>query len=84
MTLTLSNGTLTVKQDMAGGRFSQPGTGKKKGQRPDCPIQARISASDPADITNRSAGYRRYWSIDWKAANRWSEKAASPARYCRR
>jgi hypothetical protein len=31
MTLTLSNGTLTVKQDMAGGQFSQSGTGKKKG-----------------------------------------------------
>ncbi|HQZ40978.1 MAG TPA: hypothetical protein PLH72_18280 [Vicinamibacterales bacterium] len=31
MTLTLSNGSLTVKQDMAGGQFSQTGTGKKKG-----------------------------------------------------
>jgi hypothetical protein len=31
MTLTLKDGTLTVKQDMAGGQFSQSGTGKKKG-----------------------------------------------------
>jgi len=31
MTLTLKDGTLTVKQDMAGGQFSQTGTGKKKG-----------------------------------------------------
>ena len=31
MTLTLKDGTLTVKQDFAGGRFSQSGTGKKKG-----------------------------------------------------
>jgi hypothetical protein len=31
MTLTLKDGTLTVKQDMAGGQFSQAGTGKKKG-----------------------------------------------------
>ena len=31
MTLTLKDGTLTVKQDFAGGRFSQTGTGKKKG-----------------------------------------------------
>ncbi|MDP2389444.1 MAG: hypothetical protein Q8N52_03875 [Acidobacteriota bacterium] len=31
MTLTLTDGTLTVKQDMAGGQFSQAGTGKKKG-----------------------------------------------------
>lgn len=30
MTLTLKDGTLTVKQDMAGGQFSQTGTGKKK------------------------------------------------------
>lgn len=30
MTLTLANGALTVKQDMAGGQFSQSGTGKKK------------------------------------------------------
>ena len=30
-TLTLKDGTLTVKQDFAGGRFSQTGTGKKKG-----------------------------------------------------
>ena len=29
MTLTLKDGTLTVKQDFAGGRFSQTGTGKK-------------------------------------------------------
>ena len=31
MTLTLKDGTLTVKQDFAGGQFSQSGTGKKKG-----------------------------------------------------
>ena len=31
MTLTLKDGMLTVKQDMAGGQFSQSGTGKKKG-----------------------------------------------------
>lgn len=31
MTLTLKDGTLTVKQDFAGGRFSQTGIGKKKG-----------------------------------------------------
>jgi hypothetical protein len=31
MTLTLKDGALTVKQDMAGGQFSQNGTGKKKG-----------------------------------------------------
>jgi hypothetical protein len=31
MTLTLKDGTLTVKQDFAGGRFSQTGTGKRKG-----------------------------------------------------
>ena len=31
MTLTPKDGTLTVKQDMAGGQFSQSGTGKKKG-----------------------------------------------------
>jgi hypothetical protein len=32
MTLSLQkDGTLTVKQDMAGGQFSQSGTGKKKG-----------------------------------------------------
>jgi hypothetical protein len=30
MTLTLKDGTLTVKQDFAGGRFSQAGTGRKK------------------------------------------------------
>ncbi|MEX2273265.1 MAG: hypothetical protein WD690_17470 [Vicinamibacterales bacterium] len=30
MTLTLKDGALTVKQDFAGGRFSQTGTGKKK------------------------------------------------------
>jgi hypothetical protein len=32
MTLTLKDGALTVKQDMAGGQFSQTGTGKKKGE----------------------------------------------------
>ena len=31
MTLTLKDGALTVKQDMANGQFSQSGTGKKKG-----------------------------------------------------
>lgn len=31
MTLTLKDGALIVKQDMAGGQFSQAGTGKKKG-----------------------------------------------------
>jgi hypothetical protein len=31
MTLTLKDGALSVKQDMAGGQFSQTGTGKKKG-----------------------------------------------------
>lgn len=31
MTLTLKDGALTVKQDLAGGQFSQNGTGKKKG-----------------------------------------------------
>jgi hypothetical protein len=31
MTLTLKDGTLTVKQDFAGGKFSQTGTGKRKG-----------------------------------------------------
>ena len=31
MTLTLKDGALVVKQDMAGGQFSQAGTGKKKG-----------------------------------------------------
>lgn len=31
MTLTLKDGTLTVKQDFAGGQFSSTGTGKKKG-----------------------------------------------------
>jgi hypothetical protein len=31
MTLTLKDGTLTVKQDFAGGRFSQTGIGKRKG-----------------------------------------------------
>jgi hypothetical protein len=31
MTLTLKDGALVVKQDMAGGQFSQSGTGKKKG-----------------------------------------------------
>ena len=31
MTLTMKDGALTVKQDMAGGQFSQSGTGKKKG-----------------------------------------------------
>jgi len=31
MTLTLKDGALTVKQDIAGGQFSQSGTGKKKG-----------------------------------------------------
>ena len=31
MTLTLKDGTLTVKQDMAGGQFTSAGTGKKKG-----------------------------------------------------
>jgi hypothetical protein len=31
MTLTLKDGALTVKQDIAGGQFTQSGTGKKKG-----------------------------------------------------
>ena len=31
MTLTLKDGALTVKQDLAGGQFSQTGTGKRKG-----------------------------------------------------
>ena len=31
MTLTLKDGTLTVKQDFAGGQFTSSGTGKKKG-----------------------------------------------------
>ena len=31
MTLTLKDGALVVKQDMAGGQFSSSGTGKKKG-----------------------------------------------------
>lgn len=31
MTLTMKDGGLVVKQDMAGGQFSQAGTGKKKG-----------------------------------------------------
>ena len=31
MTLTLKDGVLSVKQDMAGGQFSTSGTGKKKG-----------------------------------------------------
>ncbi len=31
MTLTLKDGALTVKQDMAGGQFTSSGTGKKKG-----------------------------------------------------
>jgi hypothetical protein len=31
MTLTMKDGALTVKQDMAGGQFTQNGTGKKKG-----------------------------------------------------
>lgn len=31
MTVTLKDGALVVKQDMAGGQFSQTGTGKKKG-----------------------------------------------------
>lgn len=31
MTLTMKDGALAVKQDMAGGQFSQTGTGKKKG-----------------------------------------------------
>ena len=31
MTLTLKDGALTVKQDFAGGQFSQNGTGKRKG-----------------------------------------------------
>lgn len=31
MTLTLKGGELSVKQEMAGGQFSQTGTGKKKG-----------------------------------------------------
>jgi hypothetical protein len=30
MTLTLKDGALTVKQDFAGGQFSQTGTGKRK------------------------------------------------------
>ena len=31
MTLTLKDGALAVKQDMAGGQFTSSGTGKKKG-----------------------------------------------------
>ena len=31
MTLTLKDGALTVKQDVAGGQFSSSGTGKRKG-----------------------------------------------------
>ena len=31
LTLTMTDGALTVKQDMANGQFSQSGTGKKKG-----------------------------------------------------
>ena len=31
MTLTLKDGALVVKQDMAGGQFTSNGTGKKKG-----------------------------------------------------
>ena len=31
MTLTLKDGALVVKQDMAGGQFTSSGTGKKKG-----------------------------------------------------
>jgi hypothetical protein len=31
MTLTMKDGAVTVKQDFAGGQFSQTGTGKKKG-----------------------------------------------------
>lgn len=31
LTLTMKDGALTVKQDFAGGQFSQTGTGKKKG-----------------------------------------------------
>ena len=31
MTLTMKDGALTVKQDMANGQFSSAGTGKKKG-----------------------------------------------------
>lgn len=31
MTLTLKDGAVTVKQDFAGGQFSQAGTGKKRG-----------------------------------------------------
>jgi hypothetical protein len=31
MTLTLKDGALVVKQDMAGGQFTSAGTGKKKG-----------------------------------------------------
>jgi hypothetical protein len=31
MTLTLKDGAMSVKQDFAGGQFSQTGTGKKKG-----------------------------------------------------
>ena len=31
MTLTLKDGALVVKQEMAGGQFTQAGTGKKKG-----------------------------------------------------
>jgi hypothetical protein len=31
MTLTLKDGALTVKQEFAGGQFSQSGTGKRKG-----------------------------------------------------
>jgi hypothetical protein len=31
MTLTLKDGALVVKQDIAGGQFTQAGTGKKKG-----------------------------------------------------
>ena len=31
MTLTLKDGAMTVKQDIAGGQFTSAGTGKKKG-----------------------------------------------------
>ena len=31
MTLTMKDGALTVKQDIAGGQFTSNGTGKKKG-----------------------------------------------------
>ena len=63
MTLTLKDGTLTVKQDFAGGQFSQTGTGKKEGLATIGPLDTdygsyhlRSCDSSPADATNRSAG----------------------------